>query len=84
MPRMLRYWLPVLIWMGVIFLVSTDLGSANHTSRIIEPLLRWAVPDISPKTIEVVQTIIRKGGHLTEYAILALLTLRAIALSAQS
>lgn len=84
MSRTFKYWLPVLVWMGVIFLVSTDLGSANHTSRIIEPLLRWVVPDISASAVDTAQTVIRKGGHLTEYAILALLSLRAIVLSAQS
>ena len=84
MSRILKSWLPVVCWMGLIFIVSTDLGSANHTSRIIEPLLRWLNPDVSTGTIELAQTIIRKGGHLTEYAILALLTLRAINLSRQN
>ena len=84
MSRVLQSWLPVLCWMGLIFLISTDLGSANHTSQIIEPLLRWLVPDISTGTIDLVQTIIRKGAHFTEYGILALLTLRAINLSSQS
>jgi len=64
--------------MAIIFLISTDLGSAAHTSQILVPLLRWVNPDISPTAIDLIHTIIRKGGHLTEYAILALLSLRAV------
>jgi VanZ family protein len=84
MPRALKPWLPVILWMGLIFFISTDLGSAGHTSQIIVPLLKWVKPDISVETIDLFQTLIRKGGHLTEYAILALLTLRAINLSRQN
>jgi VanZ family protein len=86
-PNMLRahkHWLPVILWMGFIFAMSTDLGSFAHTSRIIVPLLRWLKPDISPETIDLVQTLVRKGAHFTEYAILALLTLRAANISLQT
>src|SRR5713101_108586 len=57
--------------MGVIFSASTEALSARHTSRIIGPILRWFKPDISDETIWRVQFVIRKGGHLTEYAVLA-------------
>lgn len=75
--RFLKYWLPVLLWMALIFGFSTDVGSSKRTSRIIGPLLRWIVPDISDAAISNVQLVIRKGGHLTEYAILAMLVWRA-------
>ncbi len=81
MLRIHKHWLPVVLWMGFIFVLSTSLGSAEHTSMIIEPLLRWLNPDISPENIDLVHTLVRKGGHLTEYAILALLTLRATSIS---
>ena len=77
MPRTFKLWLPVVLWMAIIFIVSTDFGSATHTSQIIEPLLRWFNPNISPGAIDLVQTLVRKGGHFTEYAILALLAFRA-------
>src|SRR5437667_4506739 len=78
MKSFLRYWLPVLIWLGVIFVGSTDLMSAEHTSRIIGPLLRWFNPDISPTTVAQIQFFVRKAAHLTEYAILAALFWRAL------
>ncbi|PYK29233.1 MAG: hypothetical protein DME57_11150 [Verrucomicrobia bacterium] len=77
MRSFLKYWLPVLIWLGLIFIGSTDLMSAEHTSRIIGPILRWFNPEISPAAIASVQFFVRKAGHLAEYAILAALLWRA-------
>lgn len=78
MRSFLRYWLPVLGWMAVICVASTDLMSAQHTSRFIGPFLLWLNPDISPETIRAVQFAVRKAGHVTEYAILAALLLRGL------
>lgn len=71
-------WLPVLLWMGVIFIGSTDVLSSRQTSRFIGPLLRWFQPDVTENQIKFVQMIVRKTGHVTEYAILAILLLRAL------
>src|ERR1043165_4635727 len=73
----LKVWLPVLAWMIFIFFGSTDLLSAEHTSRFIGPFLRWFAPDISDATIASVQLVVRKCGHLAEYAMLATLLCRA-------
>jgi VanZ family protein len=72
----LKAYLPVLLWMLVIFVGSTDLGSSRHTSRIIGPLLRWLKPDVSDQTIRAVQAVVRKGAHLAVYSILAMLVWR--------
>ena len=74
----LKYWLPVLIWLGFIFLGSTDLMSAEHTSRFIAPFLRWLRPDISAEAIAHVQFFVRKCAHVTEYAVLAMLLWRGL------
>ena len=79
--RLLKAWLPAVLWMGVIYVASTDLGSAEHTSRVIEPLVRWIKPDASPEQFELVHFLVRKAAHLTEYAILGLLVLRAVRMS---
>lgn len=50
--------------------------SSEHTSRIIEPFLRWLLPDLSAATIAQIHFLLRKGAHLTEYAILAVLLWR--------
>ena len=67
--------------MALIFALSTSLGGANHTSRLIEPILRWLLPHASAETIGRLHFLIRKVGHLSEYAVLALLVLRAARLS---
>jgi VanZ family protein len=74
----LKYWLPVLLWLGFIFIGSTDLMSAEHTSRFLIPFLLWLKPDISPEALAQVHFILRKLGHVTEYAILAMLFWRAL------
>src|SRR5690349_15241729 len=76
--RHLLAWLPVVLWLALIFTFSTDAGSSKRTSRIIGPLLRWLHPGVSEETINTVQTVVRKGAHLTEYAILAALIWRAL------
>ena len=65
-------------WMAVVFVASTDLGSEPHTSRFLVPLLRWLDPQISAAGIERGILLVRKAGHVTEYAILAVLVLRAL------
>jgi VanZ family protein len=76
--RFLKFWLPIVAWMIFIFVGSTDLLSADHTSRFIGPFLRWFAPNLSDATIGSVQLVVRKCGHLAEYAILASLLYRAL------
>ena len=78
MKSFLKYWLPVLIWLGLIVIGSTDLMSAEHTSRIIGPVLRSFIPDISAETIVQIQFVVRKIAHVMEYAILAALLWRGL------
>jgi VanZ family protein len=76
--RFVRYWMPLIVWMTLIFIGSTDVLSAEHTSRFLVPFLRWVDPQISWATLNSIQIVIRKLGHLTEYAILATLIWRAL------
>jgi VanZ family protein len=78
MRSFLKYWLPPFIWLGVIFVGSTDVMSAEQTSRFVVPFLRWLKPDISIETLVFIHFLIRKLGHLTEYAILAMLLWRGV------
>jgi len=78
MRRFLKYWLLLLIWLCVIFIGSTDLLSAEQTSRFIVPILLWLKPGMAPETTWVILVIMRKFAHVCEYAILALLLWRAL------
>ena len=76
--RFVKYWMPAILWMALIFIGSTDILSAEHTSRFLVPFLRWLDPHISWAALSTIQIAIRKLGHLTEYAILAGLLWRAL------
>jgi len=56
--RTLTHWLPIVLWAGVIFTLSSipSLGTGLGT---------WDL-------------ILRKGAHITEYAVLAFLLVRAL------
>jgi VanZ family protein len=73
-----KYWLPVLIWMALIFSASSDTRSFARSSRILAPLLHWLFPQMPEDTVFFIVLIIRKGAHVTEYAVLALLLWRAL------
>jgi VanZ family protein len=77
----LKFWLPVLIWMTLIFSASADPRSYQHSARLfglLEPFLRWLFPQIPQAQIESFHHLFRKCAHLAEYAVLALLLWRAV------
>lgn len=76
--RVIRALWPMVAWMVFVFCMSTQLGSSANTGAILEPILRWFDPKISSAAIEHIHFLVRKTAHVTEYAILALLVLRAL------
>jgi VanZ family protein len=78
MRRFLKFWLPVLIWMSVIFTASADSKSYQHSSLLVEPLLRWLFPHMPEQEIAEIHHIFRKCCHLAEYSVLGLLVFRAL------
>jgi VanZ family protein len=72
-----KYWSPVILWMSFIFWMSTDTFSAKHTSLIIEPILRFLMPEISSQELDMIHGLIRKCGHVVEYFVLGLFLFRA-------
>lgn len=73
----LKYWLPPVLWMAVIVGFSTDAGSESHTEHWLLPILRELAPWATPALLEALHWLVRKTAHLSEYAILAALWLRA-------
>ncbi len=73
-----RHWLPVLLWMSVIFALSTRVGSSANTSRIIIPFLHHLFPALPPTELFLIHRLARKASHVAEYAILSYLILRAM------
>lgn len=73
--RRLVYWLPALVWMGMIFFGSTDVLSGSRTSRFIAPVVRWLFPGISEERVDRIVFVVRKCAHVSEYGVLAVLVL---------
>lgn len=73
-PRLL---LP-LGWTAVIGWLSTDRWSAESTAPWLVGGLGALAPWLSPEVVDALHLLVRKGGHVTEYAILAALWARAL------
>lgn len=79
----MRYWLPVLIWLGVIAVLSTDVASQANTSGTLRSVLASLAP-IVPLRVEASVGIdeviggVRQVGHLLEYGVLGFLLWRAL------
>jgi VanZ family protein len=74
--RLLRYWGPVLVWAAVISYASTGAFGSARTQGHIIPILHWLFPSASGPTLFYIHHLIRKGAHVFEYAVFALLVLR--------
>jgi VanZ family protein len=76
--RLVMAWLPALCWAAVIFSLSTDAFSADHTGRILRPILFWLMPYMSEQSFVIIHAFVRKAAHFTEYFIFCLLLYRGI------
>ncbi len=75
---LVRNWWAVAVWLGVIRLESTDIGSAAHTGRLLYQVLSFFVPHISPIIVWQLDGVLRKSGHFIGYAILSALVFLAL------
>lgn len=68
--RFFRY-APLILWIGVIFFMSSGQAAMSETSRFIRPFLEWLFPQSAPETLTIYHGYIRKFAHFFEYAVLA-------------
>jgi MYXO-CTERM domain-containing protein len=59
------------------FIFSTDTFAAQHTEKVLWPVVNDVAPQVTYKQYTRLHMLTRKAAHLTEYAILAGLLLRA-------
>jgi VanZ family protein len=74
----LRSWWPAIAWACVIFSMSTDTFSSEHTASVLEPLLRWLIPSLTDERFEMIHHFIRKSAHFSEYFVFCLLIYRGM------
>src|SRR5688572_20569975 len=72
------YRILLLLWIALIFIVSTDSFSGHYSSRVIGPLLAYLFPTFSQSEIEFWHFVLRKCGHLAGYFVLGFLAARAL------
>jgi VanZ family protein len=78
LQRRLLAWAPVGLWTSLILFLSTGSFSYDETSSIIGPLLDFLFRGLDPATRVLMHFLIRKSAHAVEYAVLAVLTWRAL------
>jgi len=71
-------WIPVIGWMLLIFIGSTDAFSAERTSHFIVPYLFWLDPHLSLAAVLTIHIVLRKLAHVLSYTVLAALLWRAL------
>lgn len=84
MKRILA-WIPALLWMGVIFMMSAMPGnvSGEQSGRIMKLVLGviaflFGEGAAAALPMDILHVLIRKAAHMTEYAILFFLSVRAL------
>jgi VanZ family protein len=65
------YWLPTLIWLGVLASFSTDTFSAEHTGRLLWKLVHLVYGNISLVAFEHLHFLVRKSAHFFSYGLLS-------------
>jgi hypothetical protein len=67
-----RYWLPVLVMLTLIKLESTDTMSGEHTHHFLARWLLWIGIPLQGATLDLLNMVMRKGGHMLGYGLLCL------------
>lgn len=82
MKKRLFYFLPLLLWMGLIFHLSGGAGANDNSLPLIGRLLERAVPGLwarlDAQNIDDINFIFRKTAHISEYFALTLWAFRAL------
>ena len=74
--RILKVWLPSVIWLAVIVIESTNLGSSQHTGQILYPIFHYLFA-ISRERFATFHAVLRKTGHFVGYFTLSVLLFRS-------
>lgn len=75
--RILKYWVPVVALLGLMYYFSTDVFSAENTRSVIDKIFLWVFPHASHHALAVLNYVVRKSAHFIEYAVLGASLFRA-------
>jgi VanZ family protein len=71
-------WWPVLVWLGVIRVESTDFASADNTSSVLYTVIAAVAPQVQESSVLQLDEVLRKTGHFAGYGILSVLVFLAL------
>ena len=74
--RIIKVWLPSAVWLAVIAVESTNLGSMEHTGRILYPIFQFLF-GMDPVKFAGWHPLLRKAGHVVGYSLLSVLLFRS-------
>jgi VanZ family protein len=78
---LLEFWLPLLVWIGLTQLFSSDAFSYSESASFFAPLLAAIFPGWSMEQIELVHSVFRNIGHVFEFFVMGMLAYRVVRLS---
>ena len=70
-------YLPLILWVGGIFYLSSNKGSISNTSRFLSPVFSILFSEKDSETLRIYHLVFRKLCHFTGYAVLALFAILA-------
>ncbi len=73
----IKYWIPVIILLGIIFWMSSGIFTSGYTSRFFFPIIHSLFPRLSPQNVSLIHELIRAFAHIAEYFFMGLLLSRA-------
>ncbi len=76
--KLAHRWWPVLVWLGVIRLESTDFASAGNTTTLLYTVIAAVAPQVDESFVSQLDEILRKTGHFAGYGILSVLVFLAL------
>jgi VanZ family protein len=68
----------VLLWVAIIFFLSTGYFSSARTAPLITAFVFNALPDLSSVNPVIIVRLVRKLAHWTEYFVFAVVLMRAL------
>ncbi len=73
---------PMILWMALIFTMSTGAGRDTHSVGILVRLIRTFDPpaarEMRPEVLRLIDYVLRRCAHIVEYMVLMLLVFRAV------
>ena len=65
--------LTTLAWAVLVFYLSTERFGPDFSQWLVAQALTLLHVSVSPRTLHILDTLLRKGAHVTEYGMLAFL-----------